>query len=407
MSDLRYVLTNYKDGVLAFTYDAKANRLETLSFERREERDGSAAIGAIFAAKVINVVKQLNAAFINYAPDKKGYLPISPDYTPIITNRRYDGRILAGDEILVQLEKEAAGTKEPVFTANLSLAGRYSVVSYGNKHKSVSKKCSNQEKERLIAAIPQDIEYGVVVRTNAAQLLEKGGDYALRPLTDEIAYLDDKLSDLIQSGIHRTCYSCIWQPPSAYLTSLRDEGKAYQQIVTDSPMLYESTKEFVELYMPEQLHAVSLYKDESYPLQKLYRVETLLGELLERKVWLKSGAYLIIEKTEAMYVIDVNSGKNITKKESAEYIYRINMEAAAEIMRQIRLRNLAGMILVDFINMDKNKDNDALLQELRGLAKKDKILTNAVDITALGLVEITRKRTTKPLAELLGRCRSC
>ena len=413
MSDLRYVMTNYKDGVLSFIYDTLANRLETLHFTHCKEAD-SAGIGCIFVAKVVNVVKQLNAAFINYAPDKRGYLPIGLNHTPIITNRAYDGRILAGDEILVQLEKEAAGTKDAVFTANLSIAGRYSVVSYANTTKSVSKKCSKQEKERLFAAIPQDIDYGVVVRTNAALLLgdieEKGEDDALRPLADEIAHLNDKMSELIRNGIHRTCYSCIWQPPPSYLANLRDEGKLknqrffncdYSQIVTDSPELYEEIRKFVKLYMPEQIQAVSLYKDESYPLQKLYRVETLLGELLDKKVWLKSGAYLIIEKTEAMYVIDVNSGKNITKKDNAEYIYRINMEAAAEIMRQIRLRNLAGMILVDFINMDGNQDNDALLQELRTLAKNDNVLTSVVDITALGLVEITRKRTTKALGEML------
>ena len=447
MNDLRYVITNYKGGVLSFIYDAKANALETVHFTRHDEKiekseifqsslamlsrkhvlksqhggkNDNAAIGAIFMAKVINVVNQLNAAFINYAPDKRGYLPISRDYAPIITNRKYDGRILAGDEILVQLEKEAAGTKDAVFTANLSIAGRYSVVSYANTTKSVSKKCSKQEKEKLLAAIPQDIDYGVVVRTNAAQLLnahgheinlpctvdvdndEKNDADALRPLADEIMYLNDKMSELIRNGIHRTCYSCIWQPPPSYLANLRDEGKTYSRIVTDSPELYEEIRGFVKLYMPEQISAVSLYKDESYPLQKLYRVETLIGELLDKKVWLKSGAYLIIEKTEAMHVIDVNSGKNITKKDSAEYIYRINMEAAAEIMRQIRLRNLAGMILVDFINMEGNQYNDALLQELRIHAKKDKILTNIVDITALGLVEITRKRTTKSLGEMLG-----
>ena len=132
-------------------------------------------------------------------------------------------------------------------------------------------------------------------------------------------------------------------------------------------------------------------------------METQIDELLAKKVWLKSGAYLVIEKTEAMYVIDVNSGKNISKKENAEYIYQINMEAASEIMRQIRLRNLTGIIMIDFINMEDSAKDHALLQQLRVLAKKDFILTTIVDITALGLVEITRKKTTKSLAEQLGK----
>lgn len=403
MSDLRYVLTEYKDGVLSFTWDTETNKMESVSFTQHKESSGDAKIGDIFVAKVVNVAKQINAAFIDYAPNKKGYLPISSGYTPILTNRKYDGRILAGDEILVQLEKEAVRTKEPVFTVNLSLAGKYTVVSNANTYQGISKKCSKQEKARLRAAIPQNIEYGVVIRTNAASLLYTETQDALQPVTDEMIALNEKLSALIREGIHRTCYSRIWQSPPSYLTNLRDEGSVYGQIVTDSRTLYEETSAFMSLYMPEQLSALSLYRDENYPLQKLYRVETQLEELLAKKVWLKSGAYLVIEKTEAMYVIDVNSGKNIAKKDPAEYIYKINTEAADEMMRQIRLRNLTGMILVDFINMEDAEKDAALLQELRVLAKKDRILTSVVDITALGLVEITRKKTTKSLYEQLGK----
>ena len=403
MSDLRYVLTEYKDGVLSFTWDTKTNKMESVSFTQHKGPSGDAKIGDIFVAKVVNVAKQINAAFIHYAPNKKGYLPISSGYTPILTNRKYDGRILAGDEILVQLEKEAVRTKEPVFTMNLSLAGKYTVVSNANTYQGISKKCSKQEKERLRTAIPQNIEYGVVIRTNAASLLYAEKQDALQPVTDEMIALNEKLFTLIREGKHRTCYSCIWKSPPSYLTNLRDEGSVYRQIVTDSQTLYEETSAFMSLYMPEQLSALSLYRDENYPLQKLYRVETQLEELLAKKVWLKSGAYLVIEKTEAMYVIDVNSGKNIAKKDPAEYIYKINMEAADEMMRQIRLRNLTGMILVDFINMEDAEKDAALLQELRVLAKKDRILTNVVDVTALGLVEITRKKTTKSLYEQLGR----
>ena len=184
---------------------------------------------------------------------------------------------------------------------------------------------------------------------------------------------------------------------------MRDEGIIYQQIITDDWQIYDELRDFAALYMPEQLASISLYQDD-YSLQKLYRTETQLNELLAKKVWLKSGAYLVIEKTEAMYVIDVNSGKNISKKNAAEYIYQINLEAADEIMRQIRLRNLTGMILVDFINMEDSEKDASLLQQLGVLAKRDHIQTNIVDITALGLVEITRKKTTKSLAEqLTGR----
>ncbi len=408
MEEIRYVLTEYKLGVLSFLWDTGTNKMEAVSFSPIDKTLGTAKIGDIFVAKVVNVAKQINAAFIDYAPGKKGYLPIVSGYTPVITNRRYDGRILAGDEILVQLEKEAVRTKEPVFTMNLSLAGKYSVVSNANTYKGVSNKCSKSQKEQLRAAIPTDCAYGVVVRTNAASLLEtentkeeaQESQSKLQSVTEEIAELSKKMSTLLEEGVHRTCYSRIWQSSPPYLTNMRDERNKYRQIVTDSRGLYEELRAFISLYMPEQLANISLYQDE-YPLQKLYRVETQLEELLSKKVWLKSGAYLVIEKTEAMYVIDVNSGKNITKKDNAAYIYQINMEAAGEIMRQIRLRNLSGMILVDFINMEDKQQDMALLQELRALAKQDRVLTSVVDITALGLVEITRKKTTKSLYEQL------
>lgn len=408
MDVMRYVVTKYRDGVLSFTLDARTGKMESVFFTPVDGNTDDAKIGDIFVAKVKNVARQINAAFIDYAPDKKGYLPIHTDYDPVITNRRYDGRILAGDEILVQLEKEAVRTKEPVFTTNLSLAGKYSIISCGNTYKGVSRKCSRAEKEQLRTAIPAEMDYGVVIRTNAASLLhipeddpDDGDTETLDLVRAEISYLSDKLSTLIQDGRHRTCYSRIWKNTPFYLTQMRDAGVSYQQIITDDPLIYNELKDFASLYMPEQLASVVLYQDDTYPLHKLYRVETQLDELLAKKVWLKSGAYIVIEKTEAMYVIDVNSGKNISKKNTDEYIYQINLEAAEEIMRQIRLRNLTGMILVDFINMEDSERDSALIQELRLLAQKDRILTTIVDITALGLVEITRKKTTKSLAEQL------
>lgn len=406
MNAMRYVITKYRNGILGFVLDVQTGKMESVIFTPSCENTDNAELGDIFVAKVKNVVKQINAAFIEYAPNKKGCLPIHTDYVPVMTNRRYDGRLLAGDELLVQLEKEAVRTKEPIFTTNLSLAGRYSVVSSGSTYKGISRKCTKTVKDLLRTVIPHEMNFGVIIRTNAASLLQTANSEddctdVLQPIRDEIQYLNDKMSTLIQEGVHRTCFSRIWKSAPAYLTNMRDAGITYQQIITDDGQIYHEIKDFAALYLPEQLANISLYQ-EDYPLHKLYRVETQLDELLAKKVWLKSGAYLIIEKAEAMYVIDVNSGKNISKKDTMEYIYQINLEAAVEIMRQIRLRNLTGIILIDFINMEDRQKEESLLQELRTLAKKDHIQTNIVDITALGLVEITRRKTTKSLAEQLG-----
>lgn len=403
MSDTRYVLTKYKDGVLSFSLEDKINQFHSVAFTHKQDTD--AAIGDIFVAKVTNAVKHLNAVFIDYLPGKRGYLPLNAQYTPVLVNRSYDGRILAGDEILVQLEKEAVRTKEPVFTINLSLPGKYCVITNANKYKGVSKKCPKTERAQLLDAIPDEIEYGVVVRTNAVSLLEQSqGTQNLQPLIEECIQLNAMMEKVLKEGVHRTCYSRIFKEIPVYLSYLRDSNdRQYSQIITDDQKLYQELVDFTAAYMPKLSDIVSLYQDASYPLQKLYCVETRLQELLSSKVWLKSGAYLVIEKTEAMYVIDVNSGKNISKKTNSQYIYAINIEAATEIMRQIRLRNLTGIILIDFINMEDTDREERLLQELRMLADQDRILTTVVDMTPLGLVEITRKKTTKSLSEQLGK----
>lgn len=389
MSQASLVVTNYKQGILSFIIEN--NRLQTVSFQNQH---AAAKIGDIFVAKVQSVVQSIHAAFILYQSDQKGYLPLDTKYIPVLLNREYDGRILVGDEILVQMEKEAIRSKEPVFTMNLSISGKYCVLTNGNTQNGVSNKIARKYKEELMEAIPSDIPYGVVVRTNAKQLLE---EQKLSELTKECQQLSEQMQKLLQVGVHRTCFNKIYDAWDDFLIELRDEYiYQYDKIITDDETLYHKLKSFLELYIPEKLSQLTLYTD-SYSLHKLYSIETKLQELLEERVWLKSGAYLVIEQTEAMYVIDVNSGKKVSKKNSEEYMLEINLEAAKEMMRQIALRNLSGIIIVDFINMVNKQYVEQLLQELRNLALKDKVKTTIVDITPLGLIEITRQKTKKSL----------
>lgn len=398
MSDNRLVLTGYKRGVLSFLL--QNGRMESVSY-CKEHKEGD--IGNIYVAKVINLVPNINAAFIYYQPNMRGYLPLTSGYTPLLLNRKYDGRILAGDELIVQMEKEAIRTKDAVFTMNLSLSGKYSVVTNANNKKSVSNKIDKTCKNALQQTIPTDTRLGIIVRTNAQQLLEHTPDYAA-VLQKEYHMLITQMETLISEGVHRTCYSLLYKAPDSYLTDIRDAYfSEYDSIITDDTALYSQLSDFLNIYAPDMLSMLTLYQDESYPLRKLYSIDTKLQELLMPKVWLKSGAYLVIEQTEAMYVIDVNSGKNNTNRANAEYIRQINMEAAREILRQITLRNLSGIIMVDFINMQSQSMNDELLEELRRLARHDRILTTIVDMTPLGLVEITRKKTKKALKEQINQ----
>ncbi len=395
MTDAKLVITKYKQGILSFVI--ANNRMESLAYSRQSE---SGSIGDIYVAKVINVVPHLNAAFIDYLPGKKGFLPLDK-YTPVLTNREYNGKLVAGDEVLVQLEKEAVRTKEPVFTLNLSLAGDYCVVTNADTKKGISNKIAKKWKNALHEAIPMESPYGIVVRTNAERLAEEN---QLQILSEECGRLSEEMQVLLQTARHRTCYSCLRKTTSEYLTQICDKSHSeFHEIVTDDASLFEEMKAYLDNHRKDYLAMLRLYTDASYPMQKLYGVETKLGELLDKKVWMKSGAYLIIEQTEAMYVVDVNSGKNISIKENEEYIYRINLEAAVETMRQIRLRNLSGIIIVDFLNMKSIDKQESLIKELRQLASQDKIYTNVVDMTPLGLVEITRKKTKPILSQqILG-----
>ena len=187
-------------------------------------------------------------------------------------------------------------------------------------------------------------------------------------------------------------------PPSPWQDAINHFvlPEEYSEIVTDDPELYE---EMVGSEAIPAGHAVRLYEDASYPLEKLYSLATKIEGALSTRVWLKSGAYLIIEPTEALTVIDVNSGKYEAHKGEQDYYKAINMEAAVEIAYQIRLRNLSGMILVDFINMTNPMDQEELIKEMQRLLLRDRVKTCVVDFTRLGLMEITRMKTVPPLLE--------
>lgn len=204
---------------------------------------------------------------------------------------------------------------------------------------------------------------------------------------------------ILEKALHKTCFTCLQKPLSGWQAACRQLAgpEEYTEIITDNKKLYEEITDYVSEYMPEK--KVRFYEDSSFSLTMLYSLRTKLETALEKRVWLKSGAYLIIEPTEALTVIDVNSGKCETGKPSEEYYYQINREAAEEIALQLRLRNLSGIILVDFISMKSGGHKNDLLNYMKELVKDSMIKTSAVDITPLGLMEIMRQKRNKPLRE--------
>lgn len=382
-------------------------RLTELSVWPAESEQAAAPLNGIYVGKVMNVAKNINAAFVELTKGQRAFLPLSHAENACILNRKADGRVLAGDELLVQVEREAVKTKEPVLTMEISIAGRYAVVFPGKERGRLqfSGKLSDEERLSIAracseAGITEEIlaSCSLIVRTNAAEL----SDCGYEPLIAEAKALLALASALWQTAGTRTCYSCLYRPESGFLTAVRDTPQEqYEEILTDDKQLYEQLHAWLERSYPEVLGRLRLYEDTSLSLASLYGLPKKLREALEKRVWLKSGGYLVIEPTEALTVIDVNSGKYTGKKGMRDTFRLINREAALEIARQLRLRNLSGIILVDFISMDNKEDERELLHLLSAELKKDPVRTAVVDMTALGLVELTRKKVRRSLYEQL------
>lgn len=372
------------------------NRILSVQVQKSNEL----AVGNIYIGKVQNLSPNIDAAFVNLGQGHTAFLPLSEMKHAVVTNRTFDGKLKAEDEVLVQVAREPMKTKQAGVTANLSLSGKYVVVkANGNRESSVqvSSKLSRKQKNRF-CALPQLQEIGrncqIVVRTNAGDLEDE------MPLVREAASLADQLQHILTVADKRTCYSCLYEEKPDYIHFIQSAYTAeYDEIVTDLPEIYEVLKE--ELSRISVSAPLRLYTDSLLPLHKLYAVDSRLRELLDKKVWLKSGGYLIIEPTEALISIDVNSGKYERGKDKEEAVFRINLEAAEMIAVQLRARNLSGMILVDFINMKDSGLEQKLMEYMRSLLRRDSIPADVIDMTGLGLMEITRKKVRPSLREQL------
>ena len=351
-------------------------------------------LGNIYVGRVQKVVKNIGAAFIEIEKGFPCYYALDDCENPIYTKKINSPAMAAGDEVLVQVNKEALKTKPPALTANLNFTGKYLVLTTGMRRIGASAKLDSAAKERLktLMASVADGKYGFIIRTNAGYASEE-------EILKEADALISLCESMIQKAKYRNCYSKMYQLPAPWLSLLRDTYDRGLSIVTDDQELYGQMAEYLQTTHPEDLHRLSLYKDELLPLSKLYSLEKELKDALSERVWLKSGAYLIIQPTEALTVIDVNTGKYESKKKKQDTFLKINLEAAQEIARQLRLRNLSGIIIVDFINMASKEDKETLMSSLKEALRHDPVKTVLVDMTALNLVEITRKKIRKPLAE--------
>lgn len=365
----------------------------------RAQQDTAISVGDIYIGKVQNISRNINAAFVDLGNKYLTFLPITDAASAFVLNRRPDGSLKTGDELLVQVTKEPMKTKLAGVTTRLSLPGQYAVIGIkaggakGSLQVSAKLDAAKQAYFRDIKELKQISErFRLIVRTNAGALDNE------EPLLEEAGFLADTLTHILEVAPSRTCYSCLYRNKPDYVSFVENAYRTeYEEVITDLPEVYDTLKETCRnMGIP-----LRLYEDSLLPLYKLYSIEQRLEELSAKKVWLKSGGYLVIEPTEALISIDVNTGKYESGQDKEETFYRINREAAEMIAVHLRARNLSGMILVDFINLKSREREVALLEYMRGLLKRDPIPARALDMTALGLMELTRKKVAPSLAEQL------
>ena len=364
-----------------------------------EKGQGRYQIGDIYIGKVKNIVRNIGAAFIEIESGVNCYYDMKDAENAVFTSKTGKKPLCIGDELVVQVSKEAVKTKSPTVTSNISLTGRYAVITHGNTRIGVSSKVPKKIRDNYREQLQkyENDRFGIIVRTNAK-------DASVEDVEDEIRKLSGEYEKIVAAAPSRTCFSCLKSAPPSYITDLKNVyTEGLEEIVIGDRELYTKIQSYFISEFPEKEGILRLCDDPDFPLGKRYGTETILEKALRDKVWLRNGGYLVIQPTEALTVIDVNSGKNTGKEKNEEGIMRINLEAAREAAHQIRLRNLSGIIIVDFINLEEKENTAGLLREFRRRLSQDPIQTTLVDITPLNLVEVTRKKVRKPLYETVQR----
>ena len=397
----------------ASTHEARAAVVENGVLQEVfiERADRRGLISNIYKGRVSRVLPGMQAAFIDIGMERTAFLHASD-----ILDTRHAGLgleaprtdniralVAEGNEILVQVVKDPLGTKGARLTTYITLPSRYLVYMPQGRGVGVSARIENEaERERLRSAVLGGLEpdeaAGFIVRTAA----EDAKHEALRA---DMIYLRKLWEFVRQKGLRTTPGQLVHADLPLHLRILRDLlHPGVDRVLIDTPSAHREMLEFASTFIPEALPRIELYT-ESRPLFELHNVEQEIQKALDRKVSLKSGGHLVIDQTEAMTTIDVNTGAFVGHRNLEETIFRTNLEASVTIARQLRLRNLGGIIIIDFIDMEEPEHRRQVIQALERALADDHVKTNISSVSPLGLVEMTRKRTRESLEHLL--CQAC
>jgi ribonuclease G len=386
-------------------------RVAEIYLERRGQRS---IVGNIYEGKVDNVIPGLEAAFVDIGLDKNGFLHVDevviPGVDPVKRGRgsgpRINDLLQPGQEIVVQVVKDPLKTKGARLSMEITIAGRYMVYAPTGEGIGVSRRLEDKERDRL--------------RKEAKQLSLNGGGAIIRTAAQgaqradferELGYLF-KLNEVLQKRVEETpAPALVFQEADLSVRVVRDIfSEHFERAIVDDSQQHHRLVSFFSRTAPELVDRVELWEDDT-PLFEAYGVEPVIDGMLSRRVDLPSGGYLIIDYGEALTVVDVNSGSFTGKGKQArleDTITRTNLEAAEEVVRQLRLRDIGGIIVIDFIDMARARNRDAVLKTLRNALDQDRTKTFVVEISPLGLVEMTRQNVTDGVREIMTKaCPTC
>lgn len=378
---MEYVFTEYKNIKTGILFNEK----KPVSIDCFLEES---CIGNIYIGKISNIVKNINAVFVDISKDETCYFSLE-DY-------KGEAPLRIGDRLLVQVTKDKIKTKQTAVSTSLTLTGNLVVVSsagvvgVSNKIKDEAKRkelSNNFKKTRdeLAEKYPEFTKYGCVIRTQAE-------DADADEIEKETVKLLCKLKEIIESSRCLSNYTCIYKAPSGYVDVINKMHNKGVKVITDLQDAIDS--------LDTSSYALPKLYSDSYELYKAYGFDSIISKATNKNAYLKCGGYLVIEPTEAMTVIDVNSGKAIKGSADSKQKLAINKEAAVEIARQLKLRNLCGIIIIDFISMKSELEQRELINTLKEAVSSDSVECIVHDITRLGLVEVTRKKLRKPIYEI-------
>lgn len=384
------------------------------------EREGAEKqVGNIYKGRVQNVLQGMQAAFVDIGTDRNAFLYVGDvnidkrdfmfgkegENTDAIAARFQSIKkvVKSGQEIMVQVIKESDGTKGARISTHITLPGRYIVLVPMVEYVGVSRRIADTDERQRLKNEAESVRpegMGLIVRTAAQGM--KSEDFL-----SDISYLCALWQEVQHRCAVRRAPTCIHQDAALLTRTVRDlfTDDVEKFVLADAKKV-ERVKETLALISPELRDRVEQYKGQS-PIFDAYRVESKLDKALAHKVWLKNGGYLYVEQTEALTVIDVNTGKFVGSRDLQDTVFKLNCEAVSEIARQVRLRDLGGIIIIDFIDMESPEHQQGVVNALRQALKSDRNKTNVVGLTGLGLVEMTRKKMRKNLSAALQKTCPC